>query len=133
MTRAILPAILVASLAASASAETPLSAAEFEAHTEGRTLFFYSQGKAYGAERYEKDRKVTWTFLDGECREGHWYPQGELICFVYEGENDPQCWTFYAQGGGLRALFEDRAGATELYEAGQSDEEMICHGPRIGV
>ena len=120
-------------LAGAGHAETPLTAEQFEAQTQGRTLYFYSQGQAYGAERYKPDRKVTWTFLDGECKEGEWYPQGRFICFVYEGLGEPQCWTFYPQGSGLRALFEDRDGATELYEAGEADEPLFCLGPKIGV
>ena len=89
-----------------AQAQAPLSAEAFEAHTQGRTLLFYSQGRAYGAEHYMPNRKVTWSFLDGECQDGYWYPQGELICFVYEGVEAPQCWTFYTEGSGLRALFD---------------------------
>ena len=120
-------------LATPALAETPLTAEEFDAHTQGRTLYYFSQGRAYGAERYMPGRTVTWSFLDGECKDGYWYPQGRLICFVYEDSGDPQCWSFFRSGNGMRALFEDEIGETELYEAGETDEEMLCLGPKIGV
>lgn len=114
-------------------AASPMNADEFDRYTQGKTLYFYSQGQAYGVERYKKDRRVTWSFLDGECREGEWYPQGRFICFVYEDNPDPQCWTFFREPGGLRALFEDNPQGTELYEASDSDEPMLCMGPEIGV
>lgn len=127
-------AVLSAAVSTTAAyAAEPLTAEEFDALTQGRTLFFYSQGDAYGAERYKPGRRVTWTFLDGECSEGEWYQQGRFICFVYDTTPAPQCWTFYADGAGIRALFEDRAGATEIYEAGESDEDLLCLGPKIGV
>lgn len=116
-----------------AAAETPMSGAEFEAYTEGRTLYFYNQGQAYGAERYKPGRGVSWSFLDGQCKDGTWYEQGRFICFLYEDNPDPQCWTFYKEPNGLRALFEDSESGTELYEAGDADKPMLCYGPDVGV
>jgi len=129
-------ALLAACLAAASpaiAAQSPMTASEFEAYTTGKTLYFYSQGQAYGVEEYREDRQVTWSFLDGRCKEGVWYPQGDQICFVYEDNTSPQCWTFYREGGGLRALFEGRESGTELYEAGEADEPMLCLGPDVGV
>ncbi len=115
------------------AAQSAMSAAEFDAYTNGRTLYFYSEGEAYGVEEYHDDRRVTWSFLDGECREGVWFPQGDEICFVYEDNPTPQCWTFYEEAGGLRAQFEGRETGTVLYEAGEADEPMMCLGPEVGV
>ena len=125
--------VLLCLLGPVAAAEAPLTADEFDAHTQGRTLYFYADGHAYGVERYRPDHRVTWSFLDGRCKEGTWYQQGRFICFVYEDVPDPQCWTFYANGARLRALFEDRPGETELYEAGDADEPMLCLGPEVGT
>jgi hypothetical protein len=139
---AVLPRALAAALVAAAAfaaappaaaAQSPMTAEEFEAYTTGKTLYFYSRGQAYGVEEYRENREVTWSFLDGECKEGSWYPQGDQICFTYEDNPVPQCWTFYREGGGLRALFEGRETGTELYEAGEADEPMMCLGPDVGV
>ncbi|MCE0505148.1 hypothetical protein LR948_07275 [Roseivivax sp. GX 12232] len=111
--------------------EAPMTAAEFEAYVTGRTLTFSEAGQPYGIERYLPDRRVRWSFLDGACKEGRWFPQGERICFVYEDDPMPQCWRFFREPGGLRALF-DGGGATELYEA-ESQGEMLCLGPEVGV
>ena len=35
--------------------------------------------------------------------------------------------------GGLIARFEDDPEPTELYEAGETGEEMVCIGPDVGV
>lgn len=119
--------------ALSQSAQTALSADAFEAYTEGKTLYFGSGGTAYGVERYLKNRRVIWSFLDGKCQDGIWYEDGGQICFLYEDRTDPQCWTFYQGPGGLIARFENNPEATELYEAQDMDEEMLCYGPEVGV
>jgi len=130
---AALCAALLAQALPAAAAQTPMSAAEFEAYTTGRTLTFYSRGQAYGVEEYREGRRVTWSFLDGQCREGLWYPQGEQICFVYEDRPAAQCWSFFREPDGLRAIFEDGDGTTELYEAGEADAPILCLGPEVGV
>ncbi len=112
----------------------PMSAAEFEAYVTGKTLHYGSNGVAYGAEIYHENRRVTWSFLDGECKDGYWYEAEQSnICFVYEDRSDPQCWTFEQTGTGLRATFMSDPDMTELYEAQDVGEDMICLGPKIGV
>lgn len=114
-------------------AETPMSAEAFDAYTKGKTLFYGFEGQLYGVERYLDGQRVVWSFLDGECRDGYWYEAGGQICFVYEDRPDPQCWSFAQAAGGLVARFENNPDATELYEAEDIGEEMICYGPKVGV
>ncbi len=116
-----------------ALAAEPMSAAEFERYVTGKTLYFGLNGQAYGVEEYLDDRRVRWSFLDGKCKDGQWYEEGEQICFVYEDTPDPQCWTFFRDGDGLRAVFENDPTSTVLYEANQNDEPMLCYGPDVGV
>ena len=110
-----------------------MNAEEFERYTRGRTLIFDQDGRAYGAERFLPGRRVTWSFLDGECRDGIWYPQDGNICFLYEDRDAPQCWTFTETPDGLIARFAGESTAFELYEARETQEEMICLGPEVGV
>lgn len=114
-------------------AAEPMSAAEFEAYVTGKTLFYGSSGAPYGAEIYHENRRVTWSFLDGECKEGYWYNEGTNICFVYEDRIEPQCWTFQRGPNGLIASFENDPTSEALYEAQDVGEEMICLGPKVGV
>ncbi len=116
-----------------AMAQSPLSASEFDAYTRGKTLFYGFEGQVYGVERYLPNRRVLWSFLDGDCKEGVWYEREDQICFLYEDRLDPQCWVFTRSGGGLIAQFEGDPAATELYEAEDIGEEMLCHGPDVGV
>lgn len=126
--------ILFCGFAGVAGAQSPMSADEFDTYTRGKTLFYGNGGAAYGVERYLPGRRVIWSFLDGECKEGIWYERDDgQICFLYEDRLDPQCWSFADTGSGLVARFEDDPEATELYEAEDIDEEMICHGPDVGV
>lgn len=128
-----LATLLTIGLATALHAAEPMSAAEFDAYTTGKTLFYGQSGAPYGAEIYMKNRRVRWSFLDGECKEGHWYAEGEEICFLYEDRSDPQCWVFYLEPGGLIAEFRGEQSQPELYEARDIGEEMLCLGPRIGV
>lgn len=111
-----------------------MGAEEFDRYTRGKTLFFGNDGEPYGVERYLEGRRVIWSFLDGKCKHGRWYEQAGQICFLYEDRPfDPQCWTFTETPGGLNARFENDPLATELYEAQDMGEEMLCHGPEVGV
>ena len=133
MTR-LIPALLAAALTATAlPAAEPMSAAEFESYVTGKTLYFGQNGEAYGVEKYFPDRRVRWSFLDGNCKEGFWYEEAGEICFVYEDNPGPQCWSFFREGGNLRAVFESDPQNTTLYEANQDDEPMVCLGPEVGV
>lgn len=110
-----------------------MTAEQFDTYTLGKTLFYGRNGSAYGVELYLENRRVRWSFLDGQCKDGIWYEDNGLICFVYEDNPDPQCWSFELGAGGLIARFENNPETTELYEAQDTDEEMICLGPKIGV
>ena len=133
MRQVLMQAAIAAFCAGAAWAAEPMSGAEFEAYVTGKTLYFQQNGEAYGVEEYLDNRRVRWSFLDGQCKDGIWYEAGEMICFVYEDNPDPQCWSFFREPGGLRAVFENNPTATALYEARQSDEPMMCLGPEIGV
>ena len=121
--------LLLATLAP-ATAQTPLTAEEFDSLTRGKTYYYAENGVPYGAEEYFDDREVVWSFLDGECMRGRWYQTGEAICFVYENLDSPQCWLFYHEGG-LSAEF--LGNGTDLYELGTSAEPLQCLGPDVGV
>lgn len=125
--------ILFALIATPLAAQTAMSAEEFESYSQGKTLYFGYDGTTYGAEEYLPNRRVRWSFVDGQCKDGNWYQDGELICFVYEDAPDPQCWSFYQRDSGLMARFENDPEQTTLFEVKQSTEPMLCLGPEIGV
>ncbi|MEM9012375.1 MAG: hypothetical protein AAGE18_14180 [Pseudomonadota bacterium] len=127
-------ALLLLAVGAHAAAERVVSPKEFEQLSEGNTLYFTLQGEPYGAERYFPDRRVRWRFASGLCEEGHWYPSGDQICFVYEGSLQPVCWNFLERGGSYLARI---AGATsgdgDLLLVGQDQAPLECPGPDTGV
>ncbi|MCT4607918.1 MAG: hypothetical protein N4A70_01780 [Pelagimonas sp.] len=120
-------------LALPAIADTPMTAEEFDAFVTGQTLYFGSSGQPYGAEEYLPNRQVRWSFMDGQCKDGYWYEEADLICFLYEDTPDPQCWSFFKTDTGLRALFENDPANTTLYEVNRSEQPMVCLGPEVGV
>lgn len=132
--RLLIPCLLAAWPAlAEPPAGRPMSAEAFDAYTRGKTLFYGFDGTAYGVERYLDNRRVVWSFLDGDCKDGVWYEENGQICFLYEDRLDPQCWTFSEGPGGLIARFQNDPDTTELYEAEDIGEEMVCLGPDVGV
>lgn len=133
MTKALTATLAALMLATALPAAEPMSAAEFEAYTTGKTLYFGQNGAAYGVEQYLENRRVKWSFLDGRCKDGYWYEDAGQICFLYEDSSGPQCWTFFKAPNGLRAIFENDPESTTLYEAQQDDKPMLCYGPDIGV
>lgn len=114
-------------------AQTPLGAAEFDALTQGRTFTYAEGGTPYGAEEYLPNQRVRWSFLDGQCKDGVWWEENGQICFIYEDNTVPQCWSFFNGPGGLSARFENEPGGSELYEVDRSDEPLTCLGPDVGV
>ena len=133
LSRSLLTAPLCVCLALPALAAEPMSPEAFEAYVTGKTLHYGDGGAPYGAEEYLSDRRVRWSFLDGKCKDGRWYDDLDLICFVYEDTPEPQCWSFYLEAQGLRAQYENDPGSTTLYEVGEAEEPMLCLGPEIGV
>ncbi|QCO57617.1 hypothetical protein EOK75_18120 (plasmid) [Pseudorhodobacter turbinis] len=127
------PLTLCLALATPALAQTPLTGAEFETYATGKTLTYAIGGEIYGVEQYLPNRRVRWAFVDDTCRIGHWYEDAGSICFVYDHDATPQCWSFYRNEGALTARFMSDPPSTELKEVAQTDEPLACSGPDIGV
>lgn len=130
MIRAAIAFALAATLA---HAETPLDADGFDAVVTGRTLIYGTAAGSYGIEEYLPGRRVRWSFLDGDCMEGRWYPKGDAICFAYEHRADPECWLFHLDEGRLGARPLRQPEGPSLYVIAESPEPMICRGPHLGM
>ena len=76
---------------------------------------------------------MRWSCLYGRCKEGYWYAADALICFVYEDNPTPQCWSFDRRPQGLVARFENDPAQITLYEADESSKPLLCLGPEVGV
>lgn len=117
-----------------APAEEPLSGAEFDRLTRGRTLTYGIGRTAYGIEQYLPGRRVIWAFLGEPCRFGTWSePSPGAICFVYDHDPTPQCWNFFDDGGRLRARFIGDPPGSDLVQVDESPRPMACPGPDVGV
>jgi hypothetical protein len=118
-----------------AHAEAPLTGAEFDAYTQGKTLTYIENGQSYGIEEYRPGQQVKWAFEGDDCQDGHWWEeQTGLICFAYDNAPDaPQCWNFYKSDRGLRAMFAGDSDNRARYEAQQAHAPMLCLGPEVGA
>lgn len=131
----ILRTAILACLAAAAPAraETPITAAEFEAHVTGKTVTYQQYGAIFGIEEYLEGRKVRWSVAPNECQYGSWYPQDDYICFIYEYDPTPACWTFWLRDGALVALSLSADPGAELHETARDQTPLPCPGPDVGV
>ncbi len=116
-----------------ALADEPMSGAEFDAYTSGRTVIYSDGSGPYGAEEYYGNRQVRWSVMDGECIEGEWFEDDHQICFVYDGIAGQQCWEFFETSHGLRARFLPNDNGLVLYESGRSGDPLFCKGPLVGA
>lgn len=132
--RALLILALLAPLPAGA-AERIVSADEFAAMVEGRTLRFDRYGEPFGAEQYFEDGRVIWAFEDGACQRGIWFENAEgKICFVYDSEATPQCWDFIeVDGDAFHARAEGAEPEADLVARRFGDEDLDCPLPDLGV
>lgn len=126
-------AFLALLLATPALAEPPLSAEDFDALTQGRTMTWAEFGQVYGVEQYLPGRRVRWTVLGDDCKLGHWYPEGDLICFQYEDDPTPACWTITRSDTDLYARYAGTDAASAPVVLQETTEPMACFGPEVGV
>jgi hypothetical protein len=125
--------LLTLAVAGPAWAETPVSPEAFEAHVTGQTITYEQRGFVFGIEEYLPNRAVRWSVAPGFCDYGIWYPRDDDICFVYENDPTPHCWTFWLRGGALVALSTDDVPGNELFETDRNGAGLDCPGPDVGV
>lgn len=109
-------------------ADSPMTAAEFDAYATGKTLSFGTEGTpSYGVEQYLPGKRVIWSGAPGECTTGVWYESKGSICFRYDSDPEPKCWAIYAEPDGLRAVFTTRPGTTVIFESIKEQLPLICN------
>lgn len=113
--------------------EETLSPEEFDSYSQGKTLFFSQHGRAYGVEQYLRGRKSIWSFANGTCVRGAWFEDNGLICFTYENNTVPQCWTFHKNGNRYSARVQGADPANDLMVIERNDDPIACLGPEVGV
>ena len=115
--------------------DRPITPDEFERIVKGETFSYLGPSGEYGVEEYFDNRRVRWSFLDGECTDGYWYIDGPQVCFIYESNTiqNPQCWSFYLRGDRLMAKYENDASNQTLIETRRRDGPLYCLGPEVGA
>lgn len=125
--------LLCAVLASPSLAETALTAQEFDTLTTGRTMSWAEFGTVYGVEQYLPGRKVRWTALGDDCKAGHWYADGDAICFQYEDDPQPDCWVVSQSDAGLTARYTTHSPDSDPVVVTETSEPLACFGPKVGT
>ena len=127
----LLAALLLA--ASPALAETPMTGAEFDALTVGRSMTWSEFGMVYGVEQYLPDRRVRWSAVGKDCKLGHWYEDGPQICFQYEDDIEPDCWIIFRDGDSIRARYTSQPTANDPVVVAETPDPPACFGPEVGA
>ncbi len=114
-------------------AETPLTAEEFDALTEGRSMTWSEFGTVYGIEQYLPGRQVRWSPVGADCKLGHWYADGPAICFQYEDDLEPDCWLISRAAEGIIARYLSHPPETQPIVVAETPEAPVCLGPKVGA
>ncbi len=125
--------LLFCSLPVAVAALEKLSAQDFDDYSRGHTLYFAQNGSPYGVEQYFDNHKSIWKYADGTCAKGVWWEERDLICFVYDSDPEPSCWSFHKDGDKYSARVEDGDPANELVVVGINNDPITCRGPDVGV
>jgi hypothetical protein len=131
--RSLALSVLLLTAPAPAFADTPITPEAFEAHVTGKTITYRQFESVFGIEEYLEGRKVRWSVAPNECQYGSWYPSDDDICFVYEYDPTPACWTFWLKDGRLVALSDNGLPGEELHEVNADTQSLPCPGPDIGA
>lgn len=114
-------------------AETVVSPDAFEKLSTGKTLYFSHNGAPYGAEQFFTGRRSKWRYSDGQCEDGQWFTDNDLICFKYKNKYDTQCWYFLKTDQGYAARAEN-APADEIIVLDFMDTKpLLCVDPDLSV
>jgi hypothetical protein len=130
-------ALVLALFPTIASAETPLTATEFQAHIGLDTISYrYSDGTR-GTADYGPDRRFLWAFEGDSCIEGTWFDRGNEICFAHADGRLSACWHFFKDGNRLRGTATFLSSGSplnlEIQEVSHTDQPLRCAGPDVGV
>lgn len=109
-----------------AQSDPPLTTEAFERFVEGRTMDTYDQTGRYGVETFLPGRRSIWRDA-AQCLEGSWRPEGDLICFFYEGDPEPFCRSYHDRGGWLMSWLDGDRG-TEPIMLYPAEEVVTCEG-----
>ena len=114
------------------SAQELITPEEFEEISTGKTLYFNNDTGFHGAEQYFPNREVRWKFAEGTCQYGHWYGNGDAICFQYEEEIFPICWLFWKNDGAVTAELLPRNDEPPLTLEFVDTRDVLC-GEYLGA
>ncbi len=125
--------LILISIAQPSFAETIVSPNEFERLSTGKTLYFSFEGRPFGVEQFFNGRRSKWRFEDGNCEDGEWFAENDLICFNYEGNLETQCWHFLKTDEGYGARAEGAA-PDEILKLDRIDTKpLLCSADGLAV
>jgi hypothetical protein len=125
--------VFLALIATTAQAETPISPAEFDAWSTGKTLDYSLDGVVLGSEAYFPNRTVRDADTGGPCLDGTWHAERDAVCFVYPARVGTHCWRYWREGNSVFAKPLDAAPEDPAQLVTEAATPLTCPGPQVGV
>lgn len=110
---------------------TLMPPAQFESYSTGKTLAYLQDGLIWGRETYLPGRHVLWRAVGEDCKAGHWWAEGDAVCFSYDDGTTAQCWVFASGPSGLTATFLNEPNSLPA-DVQEEADPVPCPGPEIG-
>lgn len=126
-------ALLLALFPVAGHAQPVVPPQVFEQMSTGKTLYFFRNGTFFGAEQYFPNRRSLWQYNGGECLEGNWFEQGDLVCFTYREDPRVQCWHFIKKSNGYVARGDGDPPELDLELGAIDTQPLNCTGPAFGA
>ena len=112
-----------------AAAQDRITAEDFLARVNGKTVSFYSQatGQLVGVEQFLSPRLSVWRGQENKCVYGEITTPDGLLCFLYRDldQTEPVCWTVFDRDGTLMALGVGRVFG-DIQFARFNDQDLGC-------
>lgn len=125
-------ALLGVAMSGAALAQQQITPQDFIDRVTGQTLTFThnESGRIVGVEQFLRPNLSVWADVGGRCAYGDIELRGELICFLYQDDPDPNnCWMPFDNDGELMVISSDSFEVQRITEV--SDNDVDCVGAPI--
>jgi hypothetical protein len=122
-------ALVLGGVGTGGQAQEQITPQEFLDRATGNTLTFThdGSGRVVGVEQFLSPDLSVWADVGGRCAYGDIELRGELICFLYRDNPDPNnCWMPFDKDGEMMVISSDSLEIQRI--TGISEQRVDCVG-----
>ncbi|MEM7270984.1 MAG: hypothetical protein AAF401_17225 [Pseudomonadota bacterium] len=123
MKRLLICAALCLAPLGAAAKDAQIGPDAWRALTDGKTVYYFKDGRLYGREYYAPGGDVVFRFPNGICAEGRWAFAEEKYCYAYAGQL--HCFAHVMRDGEI-VIIGDADGEEQVVEKIVESEPLSC-------